>query len=314
MRGKEIQRYLDLQQKTAPWFSDYAVGVLDFKSGKSQTWGETKKFFDLASVTKILTNGLLATLVVWPEKEKYLHSEAKKKELQDWQHLLEHRAGLPAWGLLSKENWRELISSYELSSSQVLYSDFSPLRAMLEFENLTGESFEEKVRFFWQKDIFHWMDLSPEQKTQSVVSGERFYKSIQGEVHDPNAYVVREFLSHAGAFATLEGTMALLQRLEQKYSLIDALSRMYDSRTTQEKIFRFLWGWDQVTDPVATLAGRGASSKTLGHLGFTGTSVWIDLEKRKASLIFTNATLLGWNYRQQLNDFRRELGQLIWGA
>jgi CubicO group peptidase (beta-lactamase class C family) len=80
----------------------------------------------------------------------------------------------------------------------------------------------------------------------------------------------------------------------------------------QAKDDRFILGFDRVTDTENTLAGKGCSHQTFGHLGFTGTSFWIDLEKNRAAVILTNATQSYWYDRQGLNDLRRQLGSALW--
>jgi CubicO group peptidase (beta-lactamase class C family) len=51
---------------------------------------------------------------------------------------------------------------------------------------------------------------------------------------------------------------------------------------------------------------------TFGHLGFTGTSIWIDPQKKKGHVILTNATKKYYYDRQGLNDLRRQIGEAIW--
>ena len=75
-----------------------------------------KIYFDLASLTKPLTNSLVRI--------------ANYIDDTDLNLVLNHRGGLPAWGLLSNKNWKEQILSYKIQSSETLYSDFSALRFM----------------------------------------------------------------------------------------------------------------------------------------------------------------------------------------
>ena len=75
---------------------------------------------------------------------------------------------------------------------------------------------------------------------------------------------------------------------------------------------RFIVGFDHVMDPQNTLAGAGASIKTFGHLGFTGTSFWIDTTKDKGAIILTNATKTYWYERSGLTLLRKTLGEKIW--
>ncbi len=65
-------------------------------------------------------------------------------------------------------------------------------------------------------------------------------------------------------------------------------------------------------NPDDTLAGRGCGEFTFGHLGFTGTSIWIDPEKMKGHVILSNATKFHWFDKTNLNDMRRVIGEQVW--
>ncbi len=61
-----------------------------------------------------------------------------------------------------------------------------------------------------------------------------------------------------------------------------------------------------------TLAGNGASDRVFGHLGFTGTSIWIDSACKFGYTLLTNATKDYWYAKKDLNQFRKNLGGLLW--
>jgi len=75
---------------------------------------------------------------------------------------------------------------------------------------------------------------------------------------------------------------------------------------------RYLLGWDTVKDNSNTLAGIGAPQNTFGHLGFTGTSIWIDATSGWGWLLLTNGTKKYWYNRDQLNSLRKNIGQILW--
>ena len=75
---------------------------------------------------------------------------------------------------------------------------------------------------------------------------------------------------------------------------------------------RFVNGWDTVADSSNTLAGNGAPESVFGHLGFTGTSIWIDSACKYGYTLLTNATKEYWYAKSELNKFRKNLGGLIW--
>ena len=280
-----------------------ALGVLRFKDKSFDSFqiekargrmieGGQDIFFDLASLSKPLINS--AGFFSQPER-------VGEKELL----LLNHRAGLPAWGLLPKKDWEKIIKSYPIKKSPVLYSDFSALRFMLEFNEKEGESLREVAQKIWDKEVFFWKNLNNSHRT--VQNGYLDGVPNTRKVHDPNALNLDEFVSHAGLFGTVAGVCETLLNFDRELQL---LPRMRDE--LGRPCERFVLGWDTVSDPQNTLAGKGCGKKTFGHLGFTGVSIWIDPEKEVGHVLLTNTTKEGWHQRSGLNEFRNSLGALIW--
>jgi len=283
-------------------FDSLAVGVIDFKTKKFETFEmqaevlSTKPYlyFDLASVTKPLTNS--AVCLKYPE----LFDESMML-------LLNHRAGLPMGGLLSKNSWREQILSYEIAKSEVLYSDYSSLRCMLEIEKKSKKKLRELCSYYFDSELVHWKEL-PETAICPDY-GWRNKKIVCGEVHDNNCFNINEFVSHAGLFATIDGLCRSLINLDNQTKMCEQLGNILPGAPKED---RFVLGFDRVMDTENTLAGKGSSNKTFGHLGFTGTSFWIDLEKMRGSVILTNATQSYWYERSGLIKLRKSLGEAIW--
>lgn len=288
----ELARLVDLTKAHARHFDALALGVIDFKAQKCTLLGDTEIFFDLASVTKVLAGASVYAL----HADKFGAEE---------RCLLEHRAGLPAWGLLPNPGWREQILAYPVRESETLYSDFSCIRFNLEIENKFGKSAPELLKDIWHQDLRFWRDLPID--AACPVTGSRGKGSIRGEVHDPNAWVIGEWCGHAGLFGTLGGVCQTLLQLNQTSDLLALVSRGQLGHG-----HRFIFGWDRVSDPQTTLAGKGCSAATFGHLGFTGTSVWIDPQRGVGHVILSNATRDGWYMKDDINDFRRRAGELVW--
>lgn len=290
----EIQRLIELMLPQQVHFDALAVGVIDFKKQSYTTCGHTKSYFDLASVTKVL--GMASVYALHP-----------KEFSPEMRLLIEHRAGLPAWGLLPNPGWREIINSYQPRDAATLYSDYSAIRANLEIEVTLKKSTPEILKNVWDKEVCFWRDLPSD--ASCVVTGERNGNIIQGEVHDPNAWVIGEWCGHAGLFGTISGICRTLLKLQEKTDLIDLVK---DGLVNHP--YRFIYGWDRVENPKDTLAGAGCSANTFGHLGFTGTSVWIDAEKYTGHVILSNATRDGWYRKEGLNEIRRAVGSLVWSC
>jgi CubicO group peptidase (beta-lactamase class C family) len=115
---------------------------------------------------------------------------------------------------------------------------------------------------------------------------------ICGEVGDENAYAMGGVAGHAGLFGTARDVDALAGALEnglyEEGGLLsrDAIREMWTRDGTVPGSTRTL-GWD-TPSAVGSSAGTRMSSRTVGHLGFTGTSIWMDLERRIRITLLTN--------------------------
>ena len=285
-------------------FDAMAVGVIDFKKNEFQVFEVTNfehtlkvsdtpvMYFDLASLTKPLTNSLTY----------FLDSKTFSLEMQ---LCLNHRGGLPAWGLLPHTGWEEIINSYSIKESETLYSDYSALRVMLEYNKLSKTTMKQTCQQVWDKETMNWLDLPSHVPTPQC--GMRNGSPTYSEVHDPNAYTIGKFCSHAGLFSTVQGVAQTLLNYQNKTDFISKVSADLKTHT-----HRFSYGWDRVANPAESLAGKGCHEGTFGHLGFTGTSIWIDPTLMRASVILSNGVQNYWYDKAGLNEIRRGIGELVW--
>jgi CubicO group peptidase (beta-lactamase class C family) len=123
---------------------------------------------------------------------------------------------------------------------------------------------------------------------------------LQGEVHDPNAWAMGGVAGHAGLFAPADDVMRFAEAvLDVWHGRVEAGSPI-DRALPREWLRRFLtradgpegatWtlGWDTPT-PGSSSAGRYFTpGAAVGHLGFTGTSLWIDLAREAVVVMLTN--------------------------
>ena len=100
-----------------------------------------------------------------------------------------------------------------------------------------------------------------------------------GEVHDDNAAALGGVAGHAGLFGTVEGVLAVtgewLSAYHQQPSMLDSgLMREFTQRQHDVPGSSWALGWD-TPSPISS-SGKHFSHDSFGHLGYTGTSVWID--------------------------------------
>jgi len=115
---------------------------------------------------------------------------------------------------------------------------------------------------------------------------------IWGEVHDPNASAMGGVAGHAGLFSTADDVMRFAQLFVDAYhgrndSLPGDRVREFCERQNLPVSSDWALGWDTPTAG-ASSSGRHFSEKSVGHLGFTGTSLWIDLERELIVVMLTN--------------------------
>jgi CubicO group peptidase (beta-lactamase class C family) len=107
-------------------------------------------------------------------------------------------------------------------------------------------------------------------------------KVVWGEVHDPNAWAMGGVAGHAGLFGTgadvmrYAGEMLAADRGESAL-FPQPVAREFFRRQEMSEGSDWALGWDTPT-PGQSTSGQYFSQRSIGHTGFTGTSLWIDLE------------------------------------
>ncbi|MEJ5347210.1 MAG: serine hydrolase domain-containing protein [Desulfosoma sp.] len=269
--------------------------------------------FDLASLTKPMAT---ATLVMTLAREGRLKSHdclhrifpsrriPKDKKSLTIEQLLSHRSGLPAY----KPYFRELVHVHPQHrkdtlmewvlceplitkpGTERLYSDLGYMLLGWILEELTDSPldvlFEDLVRpdqvswnlgyrrlgaFPEMKGTHHGPSPSKHPKEMCVATEYCPWRGrlLQGEVHDENAYCLQGVSGHAGLFGTARDVW----------------------EWSQKRISLFQDKWRLAFDTPSShgsSAGRYFSSNTVGHLGFTGTSFWMDLDQEIMVILLTN--------------------------
>lgn len=115
---------------------------------------------------------------------------------------------------------------------------------------------------------------------------------VWGEVHDPNASAMGGVAGHAGLFAPADDVMTFARTLLDVWhgrseALPRSMLRELLRRQHIPESSSWALGWDTPTRGAST-SGRWFSDNSVGHLGFTGTSLWIDLEREAVVVMLTN--------------------------
>lgn len=274
--------------------------------------------FDLASLTKILaTTSFFMRL---HELNRIRLDEPYPNQPFTFRQLLTHTSGLPAWkpfyesmkekfgtaeSLKSfsmterKAHFYSLVNAVPLESSpgtRVVYSDLGFLYLSQYVETLEKEKyFCDQVKDLVWSQIegcgLHFRPGPTMAQTSGIAATEvcPWRGLLQGEVHDDNCWSMGGVAGHAGVFGSLNDVIAWARSL---------LTQSWVSPQTLETFSEIMMDSTGIRRAVGfdVPAGDGSGSTarvlsefgTLGHLGFTGTSFWIDLAGNRFAILLTN--------------------------
>ena len=113
---------------------------------------------------------------------------------------------------------------------------------------------------------------------------------MQGEVNDENAWVMGGVAGHAGLFAPATDLARFAECMLRGGSPIlkPATLELFARREVSPIGTSRALGWDTPSHPSSS--GTHFSTRSFGHLGFTGTSLWIDPERQLSVTLLTNRT------------------------
>jgi CubicO group peptidase (beta-lactamase class C family) len=228
-------------------------------------------------------------------------------------HLLAHNSGLPGY----VEFFRNARTPVELFRSCLELSFEAHPGERAEYSDpgfiLLGKALEvvmrESLDSWARREIFHPLELSATgfnpgpylsagiPPTEEDLTFRR--RVIQGEVQDENASVLHGVAGHAGLFSNVPD---LLRFADEILGTVRAPSDAEEPRPrlfTAAVVQRFAerqgppgssraLGWD--TPSENSSSGRHFSSRSIGHLGYSGCSLWIDLDADVAVVLLTNRT------------------------
>lgn len=123
------------------------------------------------------------------------------------------------------------------------------------------------------------------------------HRVIQGEVQDENAYVLNGAAGHAGLFSNVPDLLRFAEEIlaasgapgasRPAQLLQPGTLEIFSERQDPHGSSRAL-GWD--TPSENSSSGSHFSARSIGHLGYSGCSLWIDLAAGIAAVLLTNRT------------------------
>ena len=285
-----------------------AFGRLHLDAAAPITLDDT--IFDLASLTKVLATATLAMEQI--ERGHLGLDDAVARHLPSWRgvdreavtirDLLSHASGLPAHLKLFEQIRGRPAIEAAISATPLAYaprsaSVYSDLGFMLlGFILEGGISLADRFETLRQRvDAGAEVQFRPppawRPRTAPTEHDPWRGRLLVGEVHDENASALDGVAGHAGLFGTASavGTFArhYLQVLAGRIGIVSrpTLETFVTRRTEIPGSSRAL-GWDTML-PTSSCGSR-MSPAAFGHVGFTGTSLWIDPSADVYVVLLTN--------------------------
>ncbi len=281
--------------------TECVAGVADLDSHRPVS---RETLWDIASLTKPL---FAAAFLAWAQGEDFdLQSPIVFDRFSPFE-LLHHSSGLPAWVDLTEPSAdfktarcgvREAILASPLGSpGTTLYSDLGFILLGLWTEIATGIALDPLLNRYLLSPLAmaatQFSPLARGVSREQIAATRRDSRRglLCGEVDDQNAAYLGGVAAHAGLFSTARDLHRFLIALYRGSSakggplsgpLFETLYR------TPPPFGRFRLGFD-TPETVASQAGKAFPPETsIGHLGFTGCSFWIDLASGFSIIFLSN--------------------------
>ena len=310
-------------------------------------------YFDLASLTKVLVTTTILAQWVSDKKcnldalfSKYLPELPWESQWRDitFRDVLSHRAGFVPWIDLAKvlfEKNKERVPPRKRSAflmlneiammepsypkgTKVVYSDIGFIvlgewMARLErlpLHILFGELVQRPLdcASLLYRPLQENVNVAQIAATENVPWRGGMEK---GEVNDDNAFLLEGVAGHAGLFGNAADCAKIgvewLKALKGDSSIISQDTAVeFSARVNDEAKGTFGLGWDTAGGEGSSAGGK-ASKGTFGHLGFTGTSIWLDPIREVSVVLLTNRVHPS-SKNDSIRSFRPKFYDEIWKA
>jgi CubicO group peptidase (beta-lactamase class C family) len=300
-----------------------AFGHFTYESDPIGKCAVAATLFDLASLTKVVATTTVAMLLyergileleapvagVIPEFLAVAVPDPRRHKVT-FRMLLAHSSGLPAYEKLflkhtTRDELLQAAFAIPLATNPGTHSEYSDIGFIIlgtALERLAGESLDR----FSQQEIFGPLSMTnttfnppaelraqipPTAKECGADARSNFRnRIIQGEVQDENASVLGGVAGHAGLFSAAEDIARFAHTMLNggRPILRPETVALFTRREAEPPGTSRTLGWDTPSTP--SQSGKYFSSGSFGHLGYTGTSLWIDPVRQLSIALLTNRT------------------------
>ncbi len=339
---------IEVAKKGTTIFSRY-TGTTNFDENKERIEDITDQhLFDLASLTKPLCTAMLCNVLI---DKKLLSLNTSVADIFDQYalnfnktlasvtigSLLNHSSGLEAWMPLynvvkSRGDAYMFIRSRALdheTGTKHVYSDLGYIMLGEIIEIIMEKRLDHLFELYVSEIMdIHNIRFIPKgtdvDDDKFVCSGysELRNKHLFGEVNDENCFVLGGVAGHAGLFGTAKDVCAIAEHI--RTCINGSANRPIISKDSSTKMLEkssidpdWAYGWHYPSVGKSS-AGQHISTHSIGMTGFTGTSVWIDLDRDLVITILANRTVspdsakFGWEM-DRFTELRPKLHDAILG-
>lgn len=291
--------------------------ILNGKVQSEIKLGQKATYFDLASLTKPIF--CVSKIMELEKRGKLKLTDKVSKHWPEFPHrgvtlgqLLTHSAGFADWSPYYKKlkkiknsaNKRKaleelLLKEKRSSRKESLYSDIDFLILSVVLERISKKNLQ-----------MQWKELSSKLKIKRIhfcannkpVYSKKLYaptekcpwrkRHLRGEVHDDNTWALGGVSTHAGLFGKIEDLTKYALLLRKAYLSGSSLAgksqaRRFLKRSVSKARGDWAMGFMMPSSKNSS-AGKYFSANSVGHTGFTGTSIWFDPKRDLIVLILSN--------------------------
>ena len=274
----------------------HAAGTLTYDAGSPAVSDDT--IYDLASLTKVLSTASLVMREI--ERGSIALDDVVPHLMPGCRHpalaavtvedLLAHCAGFPAYRALyqtleGEEAFEAGICATPLEyvpRTQSIYSDLGFI--LLGIVLGRGVPLAQRFDAMWAQmatgeDLQYLPPAKWRARTAPTEQDPWRGRLLAGEVHDENAAALGGVAGHAGLFGTAPAVGAFARHV---FQVLDGRTGVFAESSLRRFIARRQGvpgssrglGWDTML-PTSS-CGTHMSGEAFGHVGFTGTSLWLD--------------------------------------
>jgi CubicO group peptidase (beta-lactamase class C family) len=278
--------------------------------------------YDLASLTKsLVTTPLMMSLMEagpisldqpFVSSIPEFKGDDPRRERITFAQLLTHTSGLPAHRKYyeharTRDAVLEQVFTTRLEAdpgTRTVYSDIGFILLGVAIERIAEASLDQLA----EREIFAKLDLLASfgplfhvgNVAPTLEAVDFRMRRIHGSVNDENAWVMGGVAGHAGLFGTARDVSLFARCMLRGGAPLFRRETVEQFTSKQAGTSRTL-GWDTPTQP--SQSGKYLSARSYGHLGYSGTSLWIDPERQLSITLLTNRTYPD-NKSQEIKRFR----------